>query len=79
MATPDPICCVCSRPIVLGAHTILHHRERAHLTCQEEFARPVNSWPDGSRHLVCLNCGRAFESDSKAQRLCQTCRAGKRQ
>jgi hypothetical protein len=75
MATPNPICCVCSCLIVLGAFTILHHRERAYLTCQEEFAPPGNRWPDGSRHLVCLNCGGVFESDSKAQRLCQTCRA----
>lgn len=75
MATPHPICRVCSRPIVLGAYTILGHGEMAHLRCQA-FARSVNTWPDGIRHLVCLNCGRAFESDSKAQRLCRACRAG---
>ena len=41
MATPNPRCCVCSRPIPLGAHTIPGHG-LAHLTCQE-FARSVEN------------------------------------
>ena len=36
----------------------------------------TNTWPGGMRELLCLNCGRAFESDSKAQRLCRRCRVG---
>jgi hypothetical protein len=73
MATQHPICHVCSRRIVFGADTIPGHGEVAHQTCQA-FARSVNTWPDGTRHLVCLSCGRTFESDSKAQRLCRACR-----
>jgi hypothetical protein len=73
MATQPPICHVGSRRIVFGASTILGHGEMAHQTCQA-LARSVNAWADGTRHLVCLSCDRAFESDSKAQRLCRACR-----
>lgn len=38
--------------------------------------RSVNSWPKGVRRVRCLQCGRGFESDSKAQRLCRACRDG---
>lgn len=40
--------------------------------------RSVNAWPRRIRHVPCLNCGRAFQSDSKAQRLCKACRPGPR-
>jgi hypothetical protein len=73
MATSNRmICPFCSRPIVLGAYTIMGHGEMAHAECRKS----ANTWPEGTRHLVCLNCGRAFPSDSKAQRLCKACRRG---
>jgi hypothetical protein len=61
-------CRMCARPIAAGA--------AAHLACRE---RPdsLNDWPDGSRQLSCLDCDRPFRSDSKAQRLCHACRAGR--
>lgn len=73
MATLNPMCLICSRPILFGAYNILSHGEMAHLTCQGS-RRSANTWPEGIRHLLCLKCGRAFESDSKAQRLCRACR-----
>ncbi len=75
MATPHPMCSTCLRPLVLGAFSISKHGEMAHLNCQGSL-RSANSWPEGIRHLLCLKCGRAFESDSKAQRLCGPCRSG---
>ena len=75
MATLTPMCAICSRPILFGRYHILNRGEMAHLTCPG--SRPsANTWPEGIRYLVCLNCGRPFESDSKAQRLCRACRQG---
>jgi hypothetical protein len=45
--------------------TAVPHRDRA---------RSTNTWPEGVRRMVCLNCDRTFESESKAQRLCRVCR-----
>jgi hypothetical protein len=45
--------------------TTAPHRDRA---------RSTNTWPEGVRRMVCLNCDRTFESESKAQRLCRVCR-----
>jgi hypothetical protein len=73
MSTLTSTCAICSRPILFGGYHILSHGEMAHLTYQGSH-RSANAWPDGIRHLVCLNCSRVFESDSKAQRLCRACR-----
>jgi hypothetical protein len=43
------------------------------LTCRDGL-RSINTWPEGVRRMLCLNCDRTFESDSKAQRLCRACR-----
>jgi hypothetical protein len=67
MITEVPRCRMCARPIVAGT--------TAHLGCRE-LPEPLNEWPDGSRQLPCLGCDRPFRSDSKAQRLCPTCRTG---
>jgi hypothetical protein len=75
MATPHPICPTCSRPVLLNAPGTSRYAEMAHLKCQEA-PRSVNTWPGGVRHLLCLGCGRNFESASKAQRLCRSCRSG---
>jgi hypothetical protein len=74
MATSNPTCPVCSYPMLLGAYRILDHGEMAHLKC---WASPdsVNRWPEAVRHLLCLSCGRAFESDSKVHRTCRACRS----
>jgi hypothetical protein len=34
----------------------------------------INTWPEGVRRVVCLNCDKIFESESKAHRLCRACR-----
>ncbi len=70
MATPYPMCPTCSRPILHDASN-----GKAHLKCLDALGS-VNTWPEGIRHLLCLKCGRAFESDSKALRLCKACRSG---
>ena len=77
MATPSPMCPICSHPIMLGACGIWKHGEMAHLKCLDSL-HSVNTWPEGMRPLLCLNCGRAFQSGSKAQRLCGACRSGSR-
>jgi len=74
MATPNPMCPICSGPMALGAYRILEHGEMAHLKCRA-FLHSVNRWPGGMRLVLCLSCGRAFESDSKAQRICKACRS----
>ncbi len=76
MATPNPMCLICSRPIFLGAFSILSRGEMTHLKCQGS-PRSVNTWPEGIRYLLCLKCGRVFQSDSKAQRLCRACGSGR--
>jgi hypothetical protein len=74
MATANPMCPTCSRPIVLAAPGAPRYADMAHLKCQE--APPsVNTWPGGIRQLFCLSCGRGFDSASKAQRLCRACRS----
>src|SRR5262249_51208580 len=72
MATPHQLCPVCSRPVTFGAYRILQGGGPIHLSCQVS-PRSVNTWPGGSRELLCLKCGLAFQSDSKAQRLCGAC------
>jgi hypothetical protein len=42
-------------------------------TCGNSL-RSINTWPERIRRVLCLNCDRTFESDSKAQRLCRACR-----
>jgi len=37
--------------------------------------RTINTWSEGVRRVLCLNCDSTFESESKIQRLCQACRA----
>jgi hypothetical protein len=74
MATPSPMCPICSDPMVLGAYRVLEQGEMVHLKCRASF-HSVNRWPEGIRHVLCLGCGRAFESDSKAQRSCKACRS----
>jgi hypothetical protein len=71
VSTSSSVCAVCGRAILPGMDTVLRRREMVHLECPES-----NTWPGGMRELLCLNCGRAFESDSKAQRLCRRCRVG---
>lgn len=73
MPTLDSVCPICSRPISIGAYSILNHGEMAHLKCPTPPSS-VNRWPEGIRHLLCLNCNRAFQSESKIQRLCRVCR-----
>jgi hypothetical protein len=74
MAVANSMCSTCRRPIFLGAPASPRYAELAHLKCLEA-PRSVNAWPGGSRHVACLGCGRDFESDSKAQRLCRSCRS----
>ena len=62
------LCRVCARPI--GTE------RSAHVGCQE-LPESRNDWPDGSRQVSCLDCGRPFQSVSKAQRLCHACRVGR--
>ena len=38
------------------------------------ISAPSNTWPEGVRRVLCLNCDRTFESESKAQRLRSDCR-----
>jgi hypothetical protein len=51
----------------------LSYEDTTPSTCREYF-RSINTWPEGVRRVLCLNCDRTFESDSKAQRLCRVCR-----
>jgi hypothetical protein len=74
MATPDSMCPTCSRPVLLAAPGARRYTEGAHLKCREAPGS-VNAWPGGNRHLLCLGCARPFESASKAQRLCRSCRS----
>lgn len=74
MTTPNPLCPICSGPLLLGAYRMLEHGEIAHLNCRAS-PQSTNQWPEGIRHLLCLTCGRVFESDSKVQRLCRACRS----
>jgi DNA-directed RNA polymerase subunit RPC12/RpoP len=74
MRTPGPMCPKCSRPILLSVPGSSPSSQLAHLKCQET-PRSANTWPGGMRHVLCLNCGRDFESTSKAQRLCRACRS----
>jgi hypothetical protein len=69
----SPTCPLCSRPVLTGGYSILNHGEMAHLKCP---APPpsINRWPEGVRHLLCLNCNRVFPSESKMERLCRACR-----
>jgi hypothetical protein len=73
MPVLSPTCPLCLRPIFTGAYSILNHGEMAHLKCPT-LTPSVNRWPEGVRHLLCLNCGRAFPSESTFQRLCRVCR-----
>jgi hypothetical protein len=73
MATSRSMCPTCSRPILAGPG-VAGRDATTHLTCAEPLGS-VNTWPEGTRHLLCLNCARAFESDSKALRLCKVCRS----
>ncbi len=71
---PQSTCSVCSYPMLLGAYRILDHGEMVHLACGAP-SDSVNRWPEGTRHLFCLSCDLAFESDSKVRRRCKACRA----
>ena len=73
LATANAMCPICSRPVVLDAHSPSTNRDMAPRDCQDS-PRSINTWPEGVRHVLCLNCDRAFESESKAQRLCRDCR-----
>jgi hypothetical protein len=66
-------CPLCSGPLAVGTEGIRNHGEMAHLKCPPS-PPSVNSWPEGVRRLLCLNCGRTFPSESKMQRLCKGCR-----
>jgi len=68
MIPESPRCRMCARP--LGAD------RAAHAGCQD-VPESRNDWPDGSRQVSCLDCGRPFQSASKAQRLCHGCRTGR--
>jgi hypothetical protein len=68
MIVPGPKCRMCARPMVPGT--------AAHLGCQD-LPKSLNDWPDGTRQLSCLSCDRSFWSDSKVERLCHACRAGR--
>jgi hypothetical protein len=74
MAAANPMCPTCFRPIFLAEPGTPRYAKVAHLKCLEA-PRSVNVWPGGSRQLLCLGCGRDFESASKAQRLCRSCRS----
>jgi Fe2+ or Zn2+ uptake regulation protein len=74
MIPPHLMCPICSEPLLRGAYRTLEHGEMAHLNCRV-FPQSTNRWPEGIRHLLCLTCGRVFESDSKVQRLCRACRS----
>ncbi len=70
LSSTCPLCC---RPVLVGAYSIMNHGEMAHLKCPTS-PPSVNRWPEGTRHLLCLNCSRSFASESKMQRLCRACR-----
>jgi hypothetical protein len=73
MPSLSPTCPLCSHPVLVGAYSISNHGEIAHLKCPA-FPVSGNRWPEGTRHLLCLNCSRTFPSESKMQRLCRACR-----
>ena len=73
MPTLSSTCPLCSRPVLVGAYSILERGEMAHLKCPT-IPSSVNRWPEGVRQLLCLNCARMFPSESKIQRLCRVCR-----
>ena len=56
-----------------GREGLASHEDTTH-PAFEDGLRPINTWPEGVRRLLCLNCDRTFESESKAQRLCRVCR-----
>ncbi len=74
MASPPSTCPVCTHPILAGAYRILQNGDILHLACGAS-SDSVNQWPGGVRQLLCLNCGRAFDSASKVWRRCKACRA----
>jgi hypothetical protein len=74
MTAPNMMCPICSGPMVLGAYRILEHGEMVHLECRAS-PHAVNRWPGGTCRVLCLGCGRAFESESKGQRMCKACRS----
>jgi hypothetical protein len=49
---------------------------REGLSSNEDTTHPtrINTWPEGVRRVLCLNCDKTFESESKAHRLCRVCR-----
>lgn len=74
MVTANAMCPICSGPMLLGAYRILEHGAMAHLNCRAS-PHSSNRWPAGIRDILCLRCGRAFERDSRVQRLCRACRS----
>jgi hypothetical protein len=74
MTAPSMMCPICSGPMVLGAYRTLEHGEMVHLKCRAS-PHAVNRWPGGTCRVPCLSCGRAFESESKGQRMCKACRS----
>jgi hypothetical protein len=73
MPTMSPTCPLCSHPVLVSDYSISDRGEMVHVKCPRSPASG-NRWPEGIRQLLCLNCSRIFQSESKMQRLCRACR-----